>query len=84
MTRKELPKKMERMLRALETDLAGRVQFTAQLRGMIGEIAQIAREEGVEDLPAKEELDRDAKTVFGCCCGWMRSCSGRRACYQSK
>ena len=60
MTRKEFPKKMERMLRALETDLAGRVQFTAQLRGMIGEIAQFAREEGAEDLPAGEELDRDA------------------------
>ena len=27
---------------------------------MIGEIAQFAREEGAEDLPAGEELDRDA------------------------
>lgn len=27
---------------------------------MIGEIARFAKEEGVEDLPAGEELDRDA------------------------
>ena len=59
MTRKELPKKMERLLRALETDLAGRVQFTAQLRGVIGEIARFAKEEGVDGGRAGGGLDRD-------------------------
>ena len=54
MTRKELPKKMERMLRALETDLAGRVQFTAQLRGMIGEIAQLMCYEATRDLELQD------------------------------
>lgn len=59
MKRTELPKKMGQFLSAATTDARGRVIFTDTLRRITGEVAGLARAEGLEEPDEAQGMDRD-------------------------